>query len=135
MPSNNFKDLIRSMTMYARFVKKLTADLRDQLDLKPSIKVARAYFEKAIDAKLSTCLATLTVNQDEKKIINATAIATVLDHMQELYMHMKLLWNQRMNYFKYNNQTPVSLLSKSSPAPSIDKFVLWSGVISARESS
>ena len=105
MPSNNFKDLIRSMTKYARFVKKLTADLKDQLDLKPSIKVARAYFEKAIDAKLSTCLATLTDNQDEKKIINATAIATVLDHMQELYMHMKLLWNQRMNYFKATKGT------------------------------
>ena len=44
MPENEApKYLIRSMTTYARFVTKLTADMEDQLDLKPEEPLPENY--------------------------------------------------------------------------------------------
>ena len=52
---------------------------------KQGIKVARAFFDKAIDAKLLARLAMLRDDKGEKKITDATAITTILGYMQELY--------------------------------------------------
>ena len=51
---------------------------------KQGIKVAWAYFEGAIDKKLSTRLVTLRDDEGEKMITDTMAISTILDQTQEL---------------------------------------------------
>ena len=64
------------------------------------VAISRAYFEQSIDARLATRLTTLQDDAREKKITEATTIETTLGMMEDLYLDVKPLWVQRLEFFK-----------------------------------